>query len=115
MNALVPKNLRKNEIEGQSLQHPAPVPFVPPSSELLPARDKDKRAIKVRINDETEERSFLEYPFKNILPNHPKRVLYPRRVSPFICVEFLSHGFYSTFDKPNTVFVGASDIGRVSI
>ena len=32
------------------------MPFVPPNAELPATRDNDKHAIKVRINDETEER-----------------------------------------------------------
>ena len=55
MNALVPKHLNRNEVERQSIQCPAPVPFVLPSSEVPGAKDNNKHAIKVRINDETEE------------------------------------------------------------
>ena len=56
MNALVPEILNKNEVERQSLRRPAPVPFVPPIAELPATRDNDKHAVKVKINDETEER-----------------------------------------------------------
>ena len=56
MNALVPENLNKNEVKGQSLQRPTPVPFVLPRSELPAARHNDKDTIKVRINNDTEER-----------------------------------------------------------
>ena len=56
MNALVPEILNKNEVERQSLRRPAPVTFVPPIAELPATRDNDKHAVKVKINDETEER-----------------------------------------------------------
>ena len=59
MSALVPKNLNKNKVERQSLRHPAPVPFVPLSSEVPGAMDNIKHAIKVRINDKTKERVLV--------------------------------------------------------
>ena len=55
INALVPENLNKKEVERQSLRHPAPVPFVPLNAELPITRDNDKHVMKVRINDENEE------------------------------------------------------------
>ena len=43
MNALVPKNLNKNEVKRQRLWRSAPVSFVPASAELPTARDNDKQ------------------------------------------------------------------------
>ena len=79
MNALVPKNLNKNDVDRQSLWRPTPVPFIPPSSELPAVRDNEKYTIKFRINGETEEHvlashggvpeAYLQYIriFKNLI------------------------------------------------
>jgi hypothetical protein len=55
MNALVPDTITKHEVERGSLRHPAPVPFVPPRSELPEVQD-DKHSLKVQVNETTEER-----------------------------------------------------------
>ena len=87
MNTLVPKHLNKNEVERQSLQRPAPVPFVPPGPEIPESKD-NKHSIKVTINKQAEERvsvfhegvpeAYLQYIniCENLVRKKELRVLY---------------------------------------
>ena len=54
MSTLVPEHLDKNKVKKQSLQHPSPVLFVPPSPELPDTKD-NKHFIKVGINRQIDE------------------------------------------------------------